>query len=276
MTNITDNLKKIFSQVTNIKFGAFSAENLLSAAVVFIICVIIIKLIMKITEKIIKKINVNNTISGFLKAMIKTILYFIAIIITVDILGVPVTSLVAVFGVAGLAISLSVQNSLSNIAGCFTIITTKPFVEGDYVETASVSGTVKEIGLFYTKITTFDNKLVNITNSDMAQSKIINYTAERQRRIDITVSASYNADIDEVENALKRSAQKIPEVLSEPPVFASVSDYKNSSVSYVLRAWVNTQDYWTVYYKILKNIKTEFDSAGIEMTYDHLNVHMVK
>ena len=275
---MTDNLniKEIINKLTETKLAAFSTGNLFSAIIVFIICVIVIKVIMKIFGKIIDKVNVNNTISGFMKVTVKTVLYFIAVIITVDILGIPVTSLVAVFGVAGLAISLSVQNSLSNIAGCFTIITTKPFVEGDYIETSSVSGTVKEIGLFYTKITTLDNKLVNITNSDISQSKIINYTAEKQRRIDINVSASYNADINEVEKALKRSTENIQAVLSDPPVFSSVTGYGSSSVSYTLRVWVNTEDYWETYYIILKNIKKEFDRSGIEMTYDHLNVHMVK
>lgn len=277
MNNIAEsfNVDKSWTDIVNTKIGNFSLGSFFSAALVLLVCIFVIKLIMKLIGKIIDRSSINNTISGFMKISIKIVLYFISAMIVADILGIPVTSLVALFSVAGIAVSLSVQNSLSNIAASFTILSTKPFSEGDFIETADVSGTVKEIGLFYTKITTLDNKLVNITNADLAQSKIINYTAEEKRRVDINVTASYDADISEVEKALVRSALSVDKVLDEPAVFATVTGYGNSSISYVVRAWVKTEDYWDAYYAVTKNIKYEFDKAGIEMTYDHINVHMI-
>lgn len=262
--------------ILNYSIGTFSIGSILSAIVIFAICYIAIRAIMGIINKLLSKTQLNNTFAGFIGTTIKILLYFVAIIIVADILGIPVTSLIAVFSVAGLAISLSVQNSFSNIAGGLTILGTKPFVEGDYIETASIGGVVKEIGLFYTKISTPDNKLIYVPNTEISQSKITNYTAEKTRRIDINITASYDSEVSKVENALISSANAVDTILKEPAVFASVTEYGNSSISYVVRAWANTDDYWTAYFELLKNIKREFNKQGIEMTYDHVNVHLIK
>lgn len=260
--------------ILNYTIGSFSIGNILSAIVIFVICCIAIRVIMGIVNKLLSRSHLNNTFAGFIGTFIKFLLYFLAIIIVADVLGIPVTSLIALFSVAGLAISLSVQNSFSNIAGGLTILGTKPFVEGDFIETASVSGVVSEIGLFYTKIATPDNKIIYVPNTEISQSKIINYTTEETRRIDINVTASYDSEINKVEKALIDSAKAVDTILDNPEIFASVTEYKNSSISYVVRAWVKTDDYWPAYFELLKNIKLEFDKQGIEMTYDHVNVHL--
>lgn len=271
---MSDTLNNIFKNI-NYQVGNFSLANIFSAVITFIICFFIIKAVMKIADKIIAKTGLNNTFAGFIRVLIKVILYFIAIIIAADMLGIPVTSLLAVFSVLGLAVSLSVQTSLSNVAGGLTVLGTKPFIEGDYIETASVSGTVKEIGLFYTIINTPDNKLIYIPNAEISQSKIINYTHEQNRRIDIKITASYNDDINTVEKSLLQSANSVDSILKDQELFAGVINYGSSSVEYVVRAWVKTENYWPAYFELMKRIKYDFDKNGIEMTYDHVNVHMI-
>lgn len=254
---------------------------LIRAVIALAVCLVIIKAVMRLVKKIVARDNINNTLGVFIQSAVRVVLWLLTGLVAADILGIPITSFLAAFSVVGLAVSLSVQNSLSNIAGGLTILATKPFVEGDFIEADSVSGTVEQIGLFYTRIRTIDSKRIHIPNSDMSQSKIVNYTAEDYRRIDIEVSASYEAEVAEVEKVLKELVQNIPGVLKEAPipteqaVFTNVIRYDNSSIAYLIRAWVKTSDYWSAYFSLLSSLKPEFDKHGIEMTYDHLNVHIV-
>lgn len=258
----------------------FNAQNIIAAALALVICLIVIKIVMGIVKKITSKDNINNTLSVFIQSAVRIVLYSVSALIVADILGIPVTSLLAAFSVIGLAVSLSVQNSLSNLAGGLTILATKPFSEKDFVETADTMGTVEQIGLFYTQLRTIDNKKVYIPNSEMSQTRITNYTAEPYRRVDIEITASYDAEVSFVEEKLKEIAKSIPQVLEKSPVpnenvvFANVLNYGSSSITYLVRIWVKTSDYWKVYYSFMSALKPEFDKYGIEMTYDHINVHM--
>lgn len=257
-------------------------DNLIRAGIALIVCIIVIKAVMKLVKKIVARDNINNTLGVFIQSAVRIVLWFLTGLVAADILGIPITSFLAAFSVVGLAVSLSVQNYLSNIAGGLTILATKPFVEGDFIEADSVSGTVEQIGLFYTMVRTIDSKRIHIPNSDMSQSKIINYTAEDYRRIDVEVSASYDSDVDFVERVLKELVESTPGILKESPipteqaVFTNVIRYDNSSIVYLIRAWVKTSDYWKTYFALMSSLKPGFDRNGIEMTYDHLNVHIVE
>ena len=255
--------------------GIFSVGKLFSAIIVGVICILAIKVIMKIVSGIIEKTPFDNTLNSFIKSSVKIVLYFISVLIVADSIGIPVTSLLAVFSVVGLAVSLAVQGSLTNLAGGVSILAAKPFVNGDFVEIGGVSGTVKEIGLIYTKLTTVDNKLIYVPNSEVSTTKIINYTAEEKRRLSITVTASYDSDIDKVKAALQKAVANTEYIIERDDVLIGVSEYRNSSIAYLVRAWVATENYWNGTFALTENIKHAFDENGIEMTYDHLNLHIM-
>ncbi|MCR4616374.1 MAG: mechanosensitive ion channel family protein [Clostridiales bacterium] len=267
-----DKLQKILKT----SIAGFTLENLCLAIVVFVISFILIKALMKFVGKLLEKSKIEKTLHSFIKSCLKILLYALAIIISADSLGIPITSLVAVFSVAGLAVSLAVQGTLSNLASGITILISKPFKVNDYIEVADVSGFVNEIGLIYTKLLTIDNKVVFLPNSEISATKIVNYTSQTSRRIDMTVTASYNCGIDDVKAAIREAISDVPEFLSNPEPFVNVWSYGESSIEYMIRAWVKTADYWPAYFALLENIKHSFDRNGIEMTYNHLNVHFDK
>lgn len=176
----------------------------------------------------------------------------------------------------GLAASLAVQDSLSNLASGIMILVTKPFKIGDYVEADGVTGTVMMTGLIHTRIKAIDNKVIYVPNSKIIAAKIVNYTSQEKRRVDIEISASYDAPIEKVRKALLEAVENTDMFLDDPEKpFAAVLSYDDSSIKYVVRAWVETPKYWDAHFALMERIKTEFDNAGIEMTYNHLNVHLI-
>ena len=162
---------------------------------------------------------------------------------------------------------------VSNVIGGFTILSTHPFHSGDYVEIAGQSGTVQEINMSYTMLATPDNKLVSIPNSAVVAAQIVNYTSAESRRVDIPVSAAYSAPTQKVIDALAL-AGTVDNALLDPAPQAVITGYGDSAISYSLRVWVKSADYWDVYFSVTQRIKTIFDEQGIEMTYPHLNVHL--
>jgi len=261
--------------VMSVGLGSFSVGKLFSTIIIAVICIFVIKIIMKFVNKLIEKSPIDNTIRTFIRSAVKIVLYFITILIIADSLGIPITSLIAVFSIVGLAVSLAVQDSLTNLAGGVSILASKPFVNGDFVEIGGVNGTVKEIGLIYTKLTTPDNKIIYVPNSEVSSSKIINYTSEDKRLLIINISASYNSKIEDVKNALKDAVDNTQSIIERENVLIGVSEYGSSSIDYIVKVWVETADYWPVNFALKENIKYSFDKNNIQMTYDHLNVHMI-
>ena len=174
-----------------------------------------------------------------------------------------------------LAVSLSVQNALTNVIGGITLLYTKPFKSGDYVEIAGQGGMVKEINMTYTMLATPDNKLISIPNSAVVAAQIVNYSAAETRRVEVLVSASYDAPTQKVLDALIQ-AGTVDNVLLEPAPFAAVTAYGDSAIQYSLRLWVKNEDYWDVYFAVNQRVKDIFDEQGITMTYPHINVHLDK
>ena len=201
------------------------------------------------------------------------VLVFLAIMLLAGTLGIDTSSLLAILSVAGLAVSLSIQDSLSNLASAVVLLTTHPFKVGDFIEVGGKSGTVRQIGVFHTQIATPDNQLVYLPNSHITSAEITNVTGSELRRIELTVQASYDAPPETVKAALVRAAQH-PKRVEKEPVFARLSAYGDSAVSYTLRLWTAGSDYWDVYYDVLEAVGREFSQSNIEMTYPHINVHM--
>ncbi len=249
-----------------------------TVAVLIVVCLAAVKIILFLFDKFVKKVKLDALICKILRIAVKILLLFVSLIIVLGSLGISVSSLVAALSVVGVAFSLAIQGFLSNVFGGIQIISNQPFHIGDYVDAGGESGIVREVGLFYTKLDTPDKKLVQIPNSTVANSNITNYSSATNRRVDITVTASYDDDIEKVKSILLQLIQEHPLVLKgeELDPVVHVSNYNPNDISYTVRAWSLSNDYWTVYFDIMDSIKPAFDKNGITITYPHVNVHMVK
>ncbi len=267
-------LEAVWSWLTGLGTGLVT--KILAAVTITVIGCLIIKLVMKVLTKALERSKLEKAAYSLVKTLARTVMVVLLALVVASSFGIDVTGIVALASVATLAVSLALQNMLANVIGGFTLLYTHPFKSGDYVEIAGQSGTVREIGMSYTKLNTPDNKMISIPNSAVVAAQIVNYTTMGTRRVDITVSASYSAPAEKViETLLSLTADE--RILAEPAApFAALSGYGDSAISYVLRFWVNGSDYWDVYFKVNREIKTAFDKAGIAMTYPHLNVHLDK
>lgn len=268
-------IKEAFYAVLAFNVAGLTVQTVLSALVLLAVCLIVVKILLRAVDKVLQRTGIDRTLHTFLKTITKAVLLFLTVLIVADSLGIPMTSLIAVLSVAGLAVSLAVQNSLSNVAGGIQLLTSKPFTGGDYIEAGGIAGTVVDVSIFYTKIHTPDNKLIQVPNSQIAGEKIINYTAEQERRVDLTFTTSYDAPVETVKELIQEVMTAHPLTLYTPEPFVRVSKYGDSSIEYTMRVWCATGDYWTVYFDMMEQVKAAFDKAGVEMTYPHLNVHMM-
>jgi len=249
--------------------------NLVPALLILVIGILIIRIVNKIVKTALEKTRLEKAAHSLILSVVNVALYILLALIIATKLGIDVTSIVALASVLTLAVSLALQNMLANVIGGFTILSTNPFHSGDYVEIAGQSGTVTEINMTYTKLTTPDGKLISIPNSAVVAAQIVNYSSEPVRRVDISVSASYDCAVEDVLRAL-REAGAVDKALADPAPFAAVASYGDNAINYNLRVWVNNADYWDVYFAATENVKKVFDEKKIVMTYPHLNVHLDK
>lgn len=256
------------------KLRSMSFSGLIKIAVLAVVLLVVIRLLDGFAKRFIENSKIDKSLHGFLRAMVKIILYFLGVLILAGSLDIDVTSLIAMFSVAGLALSLALQGALSNIASGIVILTTKPLRVGDYVVIGSNEGFVESIGMTYTELRTYDSRLVYIPNSTVTTSNVVNYTVSGKRRVDLTVTASYDCALEDVKAALLEAVAAVPGLLREDEVFARVTGYNDSNIAYTIRAWCKNEDYWSAYYDLMESVKTVFDRKGIQMTYPHLNVHL--
>lgn len=247
--------------------------KLLPAILIVLVGLWVIQLVMKLLNRILERSRLEKAAYSLIKSAATVVMYAILGLMAASKLGIDVTGIIALASVLTLAVSLAVENALANVFGGFTLLYTQPFRSGDFVEIAGQSGTVREIGLAYTKLTTGDNKMVSIPNSAVTSAQIVNYSATGTRRVDITVRASYDTPVDKVLESLKEAA-RVPTALQEPGAFAAVRNYGENGIEYILQVWTGAGDYWTTLFEVNRNIKDCFDRSGIGMTYPHLNVHM--
>ncbi len=267
----------IFDTLSQFKIGNISLSSILSAVLTLIICFVFIKIVTAVANKALNKTKkLDATLRGFVTSAIKAVLWIIALIIVANALGINTSSLVALVSVVGLALSLSVQNILSNLFSGLTLLVTKPFAAGDFVEVAGKSGLVKTVGLFYTQLDTLDNVAVSIPNSDVTASAVNNYSREELRRVDRTFTTSYECTTDEVKAAIADAIAKDARILNDPAPFVRLLDYKGSTVEYVVRVWCKGADYWDVYFDLNENVRESFAKHGVKFSYEHVNVHIVE
>lgn len=248
-------------------------ENLFSAVVIVVIGVLGTRVLQSLLRKSLEKTHLEKAAFSLILSLTKVALYLLTGLSAASALGIDVTGIVALASVLTLALSLALQNMVSNVIGGFTILYTHPFHSGDYVEIGSQAGTVREINMTYTMLCTVDNKLVAIPNSSVVAAQIVNYSAMPLRRVDVAVSASYDDPTQKVMDALV-VAGTVDKALLDPPPVAYVVGYGESAIDYSLRVWVNSADYWEVYFQVTQRVKQIFDEQGIAMTYPHLNVHV--
>ena len=264
----------IFDSLENIRIGELSLAALCSTLLVLIICVIVRKIALRIFSRAIERTRLEKGIKSFITAAAGVLLWIIVILITADSLGIPMTSLVALLSVVSLALSLSVQNILENLFSGMTILSTRPFSVGDYVELDTVKGTVSSVGLFYTIMTTIDGKSIHVPNRTVTASVLTNYSANTRRRVDVTVSASYDDPTDKVKTALREAAAATEGLLTDPEPVVGIFEYGDSAIIYSVWAWAETSAYTRARIDLLENIRDAFDRHGVTMTYNHLNVHV--
>lgn len=258
--------------------GMNSVTVVLRAIIIFLICYIAIRIVMKIVDGLLDKSKrLEGTVKGFVKTAARIALWVLAIIIVADSLGIDTASLVAAVSVVGLALSLAVQNVAANLFSGITLLMTRPFVEGDFVEVGSNLGTVKSIGLFYTVIDTVDNRVISIPNGDVTASAITNYSREPMRRVDWTFNVAYDNATETVKAALMEALSMDGRICDQPEApFVVIGAYKDSTIEFIVRVWCKNEDYWDVYFGLNERVRECFDRHGVKLSYAHMNVHIVE
>ncbi len=258
-------------------------DNALNAGTKVIIVIIlffigryVIRIIRRLVRKSLEKSKVDNGNINFIDATVKVILYILLIGLLAGYFGVETASIVAVLGSAGLTIGLAFQGSLSNFAGGMLILLTKPFKMGDYVVVSGVGaeGTVDDIGMFYTRLKTVDNRSIVVPNSVVSNTTLTNVTFYDVRKLEVIVGVSYKSDIDKVKRVLSELLDKESFVVHDKEKQIFVNELNSSSVDIGMRFFVKKSEYWASKWQILEDIKKEFDDQGIEIPYNQLDVHM--
>lgn len=285
MESTTENLMETMAENTS-KFSAmwkqFSDKvvdflpTLIYALIVLIVGYIIVKILMKLITRGLKKSRLDITLHGFIRSILHVTLLTLLLITVAGTLGIPVTTFVTILGAAGLAVSLALQDSLKNLAGGMLILFSRPFTIGDYVEVEAqgVSGTVCEIGLIYTRLNTPDNKRIFVPNGQISNAKIINYSAEDHRRLDLVFSIGYNSDLEKAKEILHRVVENNPLALPEPEPIIRVCAHSASSIDIACRVWVDSDKYWDLNFDLYEAVKKEFDQNGIEIPFNQIDLHV--
>ena len=250
--------------------------TIIFAIILLIIGIIISKLVVKLMGKALDKSKLDLTINHFIKSMVKIVLYVLLVTVVLTLLGVPTTSIITVIGTAGVAISLALQSSLSNLAGGFLILIAKPFRVGSYISVSGVEGTVESINILYTKLRTLDNKAIFIPNGSASNAVLINMTEADNRRVDHVFSISYDADYKKAVGAIFKALKKCPKILDTEghKPFVRMCAHSASSIDISVRVWCKTPDYWDVYFDVIEHVRMQFLEDGIEIPYQQIDVHM--
>lgn len=248
--------------------------NVIVAILVFIIGRWLAKRIIALMKKGLGKACVDETLSSFLASIAYYALLAAVIIAALGQLGLNITSFLAVLGAAGLAVGLALKDSLSNFAAGVMIILMRFFKKGDYVTIAGTSGTVRDIKIFNTFLTTPDNQLVVVPNASVLNGTIVNVTANDTRRIDLVIGIGYGDHIPKAKSILEELVQADERILKDPAPTVAVSELGDSSVNFVVRPWCNTSDYWAVRFDLIEKIKMTFDEKGVSIPFPQMDVHM--
>ena len=249
--------------------------KLIFALIIIFIGMKVIKYIVNLFEKSFKE-KIEPTLMSFLKSVFKALLNVLLFLSAAATLGIQMTSFVAVLGAVSFAIGLSLQGSLANFAGGVLILLAKPFKAGDFIEAVGHRGTVVEIQILYTVINTPDHKQIVIPNGELSNSDITNYSAYKQRRLDMVFGIGYDDDIKKAKNLLKEIVAENDMILDEPEPIIKVGELAGSSVNFDVKVWIDTANYWNVFYDMQETVKLRFDEEDIGIPYPQMDVHLDK
>ncbi len=266
-------LGKFFGNLLDAFLGAI--PSIILAVVVLIVGLILTKLSVKLLSKGLSKTKLELTVIKFTTQVARIILYVLLLTVVLSILGIPSTSIITVIGTAGVAIGLALQNSLSNVAGGFLLMLTKPFKIGDYIVSNGVEGTVSQISILHTRLDSFTNQAIFIPNGQVVNAVVINNSGNDTRRVDLKFSISYNDDYAKARDLIMSIVEKHPLGLKTPAPFVRMVEHGASSIVIAARVWVKTEDYWDVYFDLTEQVRECFIENEIEIPYDQLDVHVV-
>ena len=264
------------SKILETSLGGYSLSRILSAVLTLLVCLIVSRLLLKLAKRLLDR---SKKLTARLRQIVltsaKVVLYLLTGIITAEALGLNTSSLTALGSGLTLGVTLAAEDILGNVAGGLVILSSHPFNIGDEIEISGTVGVVREIALNHTKVETCNGQYVMLPNKELSSSRIINYTAMGRRRVVVNITASYDAPTDTVKTACMEAVAATPNVLPEPAPQAYLTGYGSSSIEYSVRCWTETKDYWGAYYALNENLRTAFAAHNVEMTYDHLNVHVL-
>lgn len=250
--------------------------NIVMAIVIYIVGKFVVGIVVNLLGKLLERGKHEDMLIDFVKAILRAILMLFVIIASLNQLGVNTTSLVAIFGAAGLAIGLSLQSSLQNFAAGVMLLVFKPFKAGDFIEAGGATGVVKSISIFNTIMTTGDNKEVIVPNGAIYGGNITNYSAKETRRVDMVVGIGYDADLKKAKEVLLALVAADERILKDPAPTVAVAELADSSVNFVVRPWVASADYWAVKFDLTEAVKLRFDAEGISIPFPQMDVHLLK
>lgn len=265
---VLENIRKLMPGL-----GAFGVR-LLVAVVIIVVGIRCVKILRKFTGRMFTRMELDASVSGFLMAVIDAVAYAVVVLIAAEKIGIPSASIIALLGSATLAVGLSLQGSLANLAGSILIMLTRPYAVGDYIISGGIEGTVQNIGLVYTTLTTPDNKRITVPNGNISNSIVTNVTAQEIRRVDIEVTISYTSDMGRAKELMQQICQDHPLVLAEEGITVYVGELAQNGVVVGVRSWTRTPDYWAARWDILETVKRQFDSHGIEIPFAQLDVRV--
>ena len=250
--------------------------KILYALVILVIGLNVIKILAKLIDKLFDKTKIDRAVEIFLTSLFKIVLKVLLVVSIIGVIGVPMTSFAALIAAFGLAIGLSFQGSLSNFAGGLILLILRPFNIGDYIEGGGVSGTVTGVTIFYTYLNTVDNKAVFVPNGALSNSNIINYSKNSTRRVDFEFGVGYDSKISHVKEVINQVLAKHSDmILQDPAAQILLANHGESSLDFKVRVWVNSADYWSIYFDVIEEVKEAFDENGIDIPYPHM-VNIVK
>lgn len=259
---------------TLIEWGSLYGLRILGALAILVIGRIFAGILTGAVRRLLSRKNVDETLVRFLTSLTKIGLMVFIIVAAINTLGVQTASFIAILGAAGLAIGFALQGSLSNFAAGVMLIIFRPFKAGDYVEAGGTAGVIEEVGIFVSVLRTPDNKKVIVPNSRITSDNITNYSANDTRRVDLVFGIGYTDDIAKTKQTLTEIVASDPRVLHEPEPTIAVFELADSSVNFVVRPWVNTADYWAVYFDLTEKVKLTFDEKNISIPFPQRDVHL--
>ena len=248
------------------------APAILKAILLLIVCLIVSRILLAASGKLLNKSKLDKSLHAIIRSTLKVLLIFLTIMIVAPSLGIDTASLLAVLSIAGVAVSLSIQGILGNFFSGVTLLMSKPYKIGDFVTIGGQTGTIVETGLTHTKLHTLDNQVILVPNSSVTSNTIVNVSAEENRRVDFTFTASADCAEEAVIAAITEAAQ-IDLLIPEEPVFVKLSGFKDGAVEYTLRVWVKNADYWDAHFAILSRVKQAYADHGVTMDVPHVRVH---